>query len=1430
MSSELNDPWDAIRREAEVFSRAIAKSEKKEADEWDGYEKRLAIKKQKLPDRRRSSEGWVDGRKREFLPIDARLWEIHELLEKNQVVIVEAETGAGKTTRICQFELLANEEQGILMTQTRRNAVRWNGKRIAEEMGSRPGGTVGWRLFGEDPKVSADTRLTLVVDQSLSNKVRRDGCLPPGLLIIDEAHERSIPTDLLLGLIKEYLPKSPNTKILITSATIDTKKFSQFFNEAPSVSVIGRCYPVTTTPRRLTKYEHHSQGAGFAARDVIDAHKAGELFVPSEDGSKPETVNEGIVLVLLPGVEDIKNVVKDIRYKIEAQGAQSKVEVCICHGQSTVEEQDAIHAPLKPGMLRFVVGTEVLRSSITVENTIGVIDSLQVKRLISDPQGVGHLDKIAVSKAEASQGRGRAGRTRPGFYIPVSFGDEYEQLDPYPTPAILQQPISNVILQVASIGRSARDFAFIDPLPKEKLEVAIKRLQRLDALDADEKITPLGEILVQFPLDPERAKSLVIAEKLGVLPETIIAVSFQRNIFFKPNDEKKEWIVEESVLRQLLTRFMYREGYSYRPWAQRSIPILPAEVDLSVLPSWAQKVGRNFKIVFTSMEFPGNEGVETLRKAAIQTLAQGGQSDIATQVHAFRAYKRKEEELAHSQPPQAQQGEKRLSPYEWRRKELMAWCERWFINQKLLSDSERVMQEIVDEVKNSSLTLDAFVTEERPFDSRKLTMAFAGGMIDNVAVSSGNGFASPLVRDQTFQLGRESVCDPASQIIICGGVRKIPTRRQSFFYLGEVAAPITLEELKEVAPQLCTTKLLPNEAISESNEGVVQTQTTLYGSLVVSEQWVPAVRSTENARKFAYWFSRRPSIQFVRNPEIQEVLRANQELITRTQSLLRRMSDSSSSTLNQYSAEKIEEYYTRVLAGAQSVAEIPDPKALILPPPDPQELAKIEKEYPDSLEIIGKSLKISYEKDWRTGVIMPTVLIPIEDPKKLLAIPTEPIIIPSGQTVKVSLGFQIPGVYIGQSITGATTSEAVATAISTIENMPFRSLLYPENYSLGDTSNPETAVPQVYERVYGRKIADDSPLIGYAALRLFAYGNSFTAEVQWFREKQQAENARNASVLVITRSNELKQEQEKLGAEMTRLNDVRDQISREIYRTHEKPLPLPVFERARNFLYEQISYTAKFNDVVEMVHKGEKLLAFILDPSVWPTSSKESRSDSNSSYEETVDEKEPSTEEYNPFREFAKGRDISGEKSKRPEKPEVKKEPVAPKKPVERNLIMTEQLRQSFSSRISEALFILGAGRPDKKEDTFGNRDEREKARKKIDTAREEIGALLRDLPSETNPESVESKVQSAMKRAEKIVTDMARAASLNPEWVSKLRAYEMMAEGITVDKAEEWGLAWSEDLRIRLQPELTKLAQRRPLPLPSEVEEGIEQAIIETI
>jgi HrpA-like RNA helicase len=824
-------------------------------------------------------KNWKDGRWREPLPIDGHLPEILRLLADNQVVIVEAETGAGKTTRIPQAVLLEHPDVKIWMTQTRRAAVRWNGRRIAAEMGCRPGGIVGWRLFGEEPVVSRETRLTLVIDQSLTNRIRESGGrLPEGLLIIDEAHERSVSTDLLLGLIKEALPSSPNTKVLVTSATIDTRKFSEFFGWAPVISVTGRCYPVATEVVKLESYEHHTGAAARAACDVLERFVQGTLQTPTADGKGMQTVTFGTVIVLLPGKEDIASVMSAISQRAKELAVTDRVQVLSCHGESSPEEQDAVQEDLPERTIRFVCGTEVLRTSVTVRNTAGVIDSLQVKRLTTDAKGVAHLEKIAVSRAEADQAKGRAGRTAPGFYIACSFGNEYETLRPYPIPAILREPITHVALQVAAVGRSVRDFAFIDSPDREKVEVAITRLKRLGALDEQEQITEIGETLVQFPLDPERAKVLVTADRLGVLAEAVIvtAVLESEGIFYGPSSANQESsvLVEEPILRMILARC---EKDRWGDWRKREKPGDPATVDIQdqELPSGISREGGLWRICFRyepteEVGKYGNLGafdpsVLVCRRKEFQIgdirwvadltrrfFAGDSRSDFVAIVRAYRAFKAEERRLRNGNDPEPEGG------HQSREKQLRDWCKRWFVNYKRIRMAENVMRQIREELANSPLHMANGLGFEREFSAEALSKALASGLCDNIARQNeaGYGFSGPL---GDFQLAYQSVCPQGSKLILVGGVRKVPVRGRrggtSFVHLADLAAPLQPEWLSEVMPQLCSKKRLSDYRYDPWNDIVVETQEQWFVDLKVAESPVEATDKNAAAQIFCAWLA-----------------------------------------------------------------------------------------------------------------------------------------------------------------------------------------------------------------------------------------------------------------------------------------------------------------------------------------------------------------------------------------------------------------------------------------------------------------------------------------------------------------------------------------------------------------------------------------------
>ncbi len=845
---------------------------------------------------------WKDGRRRELLPIDGRLTETLSTLHDRQVIVVEAETGAGKTTRIPQAFLLEYPDLQIWMTQTRRNAVRWNGKRIAQEMGSAPGGVVGWRLFGDDPVVSRDTRLTLGIDQSFTNRIREMGKLPNGLLIIDEAHERSVSTDLLLGLVKELLPNFPETKVLITSATIDTKKFSEFFDGAPVLSIQGRCYPVSTEVVRLTRYEHHSQGAARAATLVLERFAKDGLRVPTESGSGTQIVPQGTVLVLLPGKEDIASVMSSIQREASRLKLEDRVEVIPCHGESSPEEQDAVQEALRPGTLRFACGTEVLRSSVTVRETVGTIDSLQVKRLVTDAKGVAHLDKIAISMAEAEQGKGRAGRTQPGFYMPVSFESEYENLQPYPTPAILREPITSVVLQVADVGRNVRNFAFIDAPALEKVEVAITRLKRLGALDEQEKITKVGEMLAQFPVDPERAKTLVTAHQLGVLPEVAVvtAVLETEGIFFSPNREKEKCLVEEPILRRILS-CVGKDRWGR--WEKIDKPRDTASVDLSDLPEWVKKKGQYWEVDTDEYGFPKPEGARWVADLTRCYFATGSKSDFAAIVRTYRAFKAKEQQLREEQREERENGEHRS-----REQQLRDWCERWFVNYKRIRMAEDVMHQIREELVMSPLRLENGLAVEREFDAAMLTKSLASGLIDHVLVKAedrtGRLFKGPL---GNINLAYQSACPAGIAAVIVGGARKIPVQGRrgstSHILLADLAAPVKAEWLPEVMPQLCSATRKGDHHYDAERDMVVETEEILFVDVTVPRT-VPSVDPEKCAWAFA-----RAGFQGYLLSEFGEVNRKNTQILQEVESWRVR----SGGEVKQVSQDDVIAHYATVL-------------------------------------------------------------------------------------------------------------------------------------------------------------------------------------------------------------------------------------------------------------------------------------------------------------------------------------------------------------------------------------------------------------------------------------------------------------------------------------------------------------------------------------
>lgn len=550
---------------------------------------------------------WKDGIRRPDRPMDFYLDEVLDKLAQNQVVVVQAETGVGKTSRIPQAILDSDPTAKIYMTQPRRPAVRMNAKYIADEKKQKLGEDVDFTLkdvSGElagGRRANTSSRLELLIDESLTNRILRDKKLPDGIIIVDEAHERSVNIDLLLFLIRTYLPNSPNTKILITSATIDTEKFKKYFEYSPEELTEGATrdfvaepviaynetlFPVETKHVYLNQGEHHSPKAIDTAINVFEQFLVGKgLFnqppdrvvqplsiPPAKQGGKREVVSEGTVLVFLPGKEDIQTGVERLTEYAAKAGCLDHLECLSMYRGVDDSEKNAVEAPIRKGVLRVVFTTEILKSSVTPPQTVGVIDSFQVKRNVENEFGVSVLQKISQSGAQADQAKGRTGRECPGFYIPILFHGEDSRMsrtshEYWPVPAILQEGIISVTLKLAAVGMDIRTAKLLDRPDDAKIARSVYRLQSIDALDEEGKITPFGRELLRFSLSPEHARSLFEAKEQGVQPETMIALATvaEEGTFFLPARSNKEIVQsEEQVATALKLHITKKWAYELR--------------------------------------------------------------------------------------------------------------------------------------------------------------------------------------------------------------------------------------------------------------------------------------------------------------------------------------------------------------------------------------------------------------------------------------------------------------------------------------------------------------------------------------------------------------------------------------------------------------------------------------------------------------------------------------------------------------------------------------------------------------------------------------------------------------------------------------------------------------------------------------------------
>jgi ATP-dependent helicase HrpA len=442
------------------------------------------------------------------LPISARREEISEALTRHQVLIVAGDTGSGKSTQLPQYclELGRGIEGLIAHTQPRRLAARALAARIAEELTQPLGAAVGYRVRFAD-QVSPATRLVLMTDGLLLAELTSDPLLRRyDTIIVDEAHERTLNIDLLLGVLKRLLPKRPDLKLIVTSATLDVERVAHFFGDAPILSVSGRMHPIEV------RYTDNAEEDPDLPLSILNAFR--------DIAATPGAVGRGDALVFLPGEREIHDVGDFLERELGAN-----VDILPLYSRLSWEQQSKIFQ--RGSRQRIVLATNVAETSITVPGIRSVIDSGLARVSRYSPRNrLQRLPIEPVSRASADQRKGRCGRLGPGLCMRLYAEADYEERPAFTEPEVLRTNLAALLLRLAADGLGeAETFPFIDAPDSRSLGDGYRLLQELEALDDNRRITRLGRAMARLPLDPRLARALLESKRFHAESEVLAIVA-----------------------------------------------------------------------------------------------------------------------------------------------------------------------------------------------------------------------------------------------------------------------------------------------------------------------------------------------------------------------------------------------------------------------------------------------------------------------------------------------------------------------------------------------------------------------------------------------------------------------------------------------------------------------------------------------------------------------------------------------------------------------------------------------------------------------------------------------------------------------------------------------------------------------------------------
>lgn len=481
---------------------------------------------------------------RQSLPIYKLRDDLIKAVTDNQILIVIGETGSGKTTQITQYlgECGFTARGKIGCTQPRRVAAMSVAKRVAEEYGCRLGQEVGYTIRFEDC-TSPETVIKYMTDGMLLRECLMEAELKSySVIMLDEAHERTIHTDVLFGLLKTAVQKRPELKLIVTSATLDAVKFSQYFFEAPIFTIPGRTFPVEV----LYTKEPETDYLDASLITVMQIH----LREPPGD-----------ILLFLTGQEEIDTACEILYERMKSLGPDvPELIILPVYSALPSEMQTRIFDPAPAGSRKVVIATNIAETSLTIDGIFYVVDPGFVKQKVYNSKtGMDSLVVTPISQAAAKQRAGRAGRTGPGkcyrLYTERAYRDE---MLPTPVPEIQRTNLATTVLQLKTMGiNDLLHFDFMDAPPVESLVMALEQLHSLSALDDEGLLTRLGRRMAEFPLEPNLSKMLIMSVALQCSDEilTIVSMLSVQNVFYRPKDK-------QALADQKKAKFNQAEGKS----------------------------------------------------------------------------------------------------------------------------------------------------------------------------------------------------------------------------------------------------------------------------------------------------------------------------------------------------------------------------------------------------------------------------------------------------------------------------------------------------------------------------------------------------------------------------------------------------------------------------------------------------------------------------------------------------------------------------------------------------------------------------------------------------------------------------------------------------------------------------------------------------